>query len=217
MVHAGFAMLNAVYGDVQLNSLTMDKGHKSKLHCHCSVPVVHSSRRDPLATCQLLCGNSKKLNTVSCNFCITLKPINFLEMIPALFVYEIEETGEVFTSFRVNPIKVVMEFQGSIPTMRQQVRNNILLVDELSIQDYREHLRKIDYLNFLVLFLNTINRLVKEDDSNDLLANWTEKINTCFQNACSELNCHVQMETWRKQYSLTFIKQSLFDFVKCQV
>ena len=107
MVHAGFAMLNAVYGDVQLNSLTMDKGHKSKLHCHCSVPVVHSSRRDPLATCQLLCGNSKKLNTVSCNFCITLKPINFLEMIPALFVYEIEETGEVFTSFRINPIKVV--------------------------------------------------------------------------------------------------------------
>ena len=218
MDRIGFVILNAVFKTAQkLNILAMDKKTNSELHCHCSIPVFCTSRTNPLAACQLLCGNYQKVNTAKCHFSITLKPINFLETIPALFVYEVEETGKVFTSLYRNPVKVVMELQGLLPTKSHQIRIDTLFVDEPSLQDYYEHLRKVDYFNLQVLLLNTINQIVTEEFTDHFQTSWPERINEYFHHACTELTNHIQLTTWKKQYSLLFIKQSLLDFVICQV
>ena len=205
------------YQNIQLKSIPIDMKHKFELHCHCSIPVYSTSRRDPLTACQLLCGNYQKKNIRKCHFSLTLQPINFFETVPSLFVYEVKETGEVFKSFHINPVKAVMELYGMLPMIYQQIRVDVLFVDEPSQQDCYDYIGKVDYCNLLVLFLNTINQLAKKVDLEHLPSTWKEKINRFFGDACMELNNHVQLNKCKEKYSFGFIKQSLVDFVQCQV
>ena len=219
MVHTGYAMWNAVSNsqNFQLKSNNNNNNNNTncEMLCHCSVPVFSTSRRDPLATSQVLCGNHQKMNVKKCHFSFTLNPINFLDTVPALFVYEIQETGELFKSFHTHPVKAVMEFLGLIPTIYKRIRIDALFVDEVSMQDCREYLHKVEYFDLLVLFLTTINEIARDDGY--LASSWSEKIDRYFPCACETLNEHEQLVECTKHYYRAFIKSTLLDLIQCQV
>ena len=108
----------------------------------------------------------------------------------------------MFNSFHINPVKAVMELYGMLPMIYQQIRVDVLFVDEPSQQDCYDYIGKVDYCNLLVLFLNTINQLVKKVDLEHLPSTWKDKINRFFGDACMELNNHVQLNKCKEKYSL---------------
>ena len=194
--------------NLRLSTVETKSQNKVELNCHCGHPVLSTPRTDPLAECQLLCASH-------CEYKLTLKPINFLNTVPALFVFEIIETGEVFKSFRVNPRSALMEYYGLLPTLSQQLKDDALYIDELALQDRDDYLQTLELLDIFILVLNAVNEQVMS--SSEQSSHWSERIFKYFHKACSQLSVSEQFIAYKEKFTLDSIKNSLLEFVNCQV
>ena len=213
----GYAMWKIASRTVNKNYCLTTESAKSQqsyteLNCHCDLAVTCSQRQDPLSECQLRCGNR---DSQPCNFKITLKPINFIDTIPTLFVYEIIETGQVFKSFRSNPRSVVMEFYGLIPVLTQTLKDNALFVDEVTMQEHREHLQTLELLSIFLLLLNKVNEQVYSNSEQSSL--WSQRIFKYFDDVCNQLSSNEHFIECKEKYTLENIMNSLIEFVNCQI
>ena len=214
----GYAMWKIASKTVNKNYCLTTESAKSQqsgyaeLNCHCDSAVTCSQRQDFLSECQLRCGNQ---DIQPCNFKITLKPINFIDTLPTLFVYEIIETGQVFKSFRSNPRSVVMEFYGLIPVLSQTLKDNALFVDEVTMQEHREHLQTLELLSIFLLVLNKVNEQVFSNLEQTSL--WSERVFKYFYEVSNQLSSNEQFIACKEKYTLENIMNSLIEFVNCQI
>ena len=203
-----------VHKNYQLTTLQSENRNNHKLLCSCGLSTSYTKRQDPLAECLFHCGNQQ--DAEKCGYKLTLKPINFLNTVPSLFVYEIKETREVFKSFHVNPRSALLEFYGLIPVLTQTLKDDALFPDEVSMQEHREHLLSLELLDIFLLVLSTKNeRVLANSEQNH--TDWSERIFQYFYEVCNQLSSKEQFIVCKEKYTLENIMNSLIEFVNCQV
>lgn len=218
MVRIGYEMLSVVsrtvHKNFQLTTLKSETRNNHELLCRCGLSASFTKRQDPLAECQFHCGNQEE-NAEKCEYKLTLKPINFINTVPSLFVYELKETGEVFKSFHVNPRSALLEFYGLVPVLTQTLKDGALFADEVTMQEHREHLQTLELLDIFLLVLNTVNEQVITNLEQSSL--WSERILKYFYKTCDQLRSNEQFIACKEKYTLDNIMNSLLEFVNCQV
>ena len=108
-----------------------------------------------------------------------------------------------------------MEFYGLIPVLSQTLKDNALFVDEVTMQEHREHLQTLELLSIFILLLNKVNEQVFSNLEQTSL--WSERIFKYFYEVSYQLSSNEQFIACKEKYTLENIMNSLIEFVNCQV